>query len=122
MAHYVFRVRFRVDSTDPTVTVEPRRFETVLRKEAAPPGDDDWLFFRDNLWRGEVNDEGHLRELATDTLGVEVESVSFRELVCSQPYLDALTEEIEDNLDLFRAEDAGEVLHKYLGSSVRVSK
>ena len=120
MAHYVFRVRFRVDPTDPDVSLEPATFETVLRREAAPPGEAGWLFFRDNLWHGAVNDERHLRETASETLGVDVVSVSFSELVCTEAYLERLREEISASLDLFRADDATEVLSKYLGSSVRL--
>lgn len=119
-AAYVFRVRFRLDPADPSVSLSPAAFETTVRKRAAPPGEDGWLFFRDNLWRGEVNDEAHLRELAERSLGVPVESVEFAELRCEEAYLDALNAEIRRNLDLFRAADAAEVLTKYLGSSVRV--
>ncbi|WP_255195453.1 LWR-salt protein [Halorarius litoreus] len=122
MADYVFRVRFRVEPTDPAVSLAPDSFETVLRKRAATPGEGDWLFFRDNLWHGEVNDEQYLRETASETLGVEVESVTFSELVCDEAYLDALRAEITDTLDLFRADDATDVLSKYLGSSLRVEK
>ncbi|WP_255149082.1 LWR-salt protein [Halorarius halobius] len=120
VAAYVFRVRFRVDSSDPDVSLEPATFETVLRKRAAPPGDEGWLFFRDNLWRGEVNDERHLRETASETLGVEVASVSFSELTCDAEYLAALNAEIEANLGLFNAGNAEEVVRNYLGSSVRI--
>jgi hypothetical protein len=120
VAHYVFRVRFRVDPTDPEVSVKPATFETVLHREAAPPGEDGWLFFRDNLWRGAVNDERHLRETASETLGVDVVSVTFSELVCTEAYLERLREEISASLELFRADDATEVVSKYLGSSVRL--
>jgi hypothetical protein len=120
VAHYVFRVRFRVEPTDPDVSLAPDTFETVLRKRAATPGEDDWLFFRDNLWHGEVNDERHLRETASETLGVEVDAVSFSELVCEEAYLLAFREAIAEHLDLFRADDATDVLSKYLGSSLRV--
>jgi hypothetical protein len=49
-----------------------------------------------------------------------VTSVSFSELVCTEAYLQALREEISASLDLFRADDATEVVSKYLGSSVRL--
>lgn len=120
MTHYVFRVRFRLVPSDPAVSVEPATFETVLRREAPPPGEDGWLFFRDNLWHGAVNDERYLRETASETLGVEVDSVTFSELVCTEAYLEDLHEEISTSLDLFRADDATEVVSKYLGSSVRL--
>jgi hypothetical protein len=119
-AEYVFRVRFRLDPADPSVSVDPELFETVLRKRAAPPGEGDWLFFRDNLWRGEAGDETHLRELAGETLGVDVVSVRFSELRTDEAYLAALCEAIAADLEAFRAEDVDEVLSKYLGSSVRV--
>ena len=121
-AAYVFRIRFELDPADPAVSVEPGAFETVLRKRAAPPGEEGWLFFRDNLWRGEANDEAHLRDLTTEALGVEVTSVDFRELRTDEAYLAELREAIAADLDAFRAEDVDEVLHKYLGSSVRIER
>ena len=75
MAAYVFRVRFRLDPDE--VRVDPNEFETVLRMPAAEPGDEGWLFFQRNLWRGNIGDEGHLRSVAEDHLGVPVASVSF---------------------------------------------
>jgi hypothetical protein len=117
---YVFRVRLRVEPSDPDVSLAPDTFETVLRKRAAEPGTDGWLFFRDNLWRAAVNDEAHLRALAAETLGVPVGSVDFRELAFDRGYHDALCTAIEANLDLFRADDVPEVLMKYLGSSIRI--
>jgi hypothetical protein len=119
-AAYVFRVRFELDPADPAVSVEPGTFETVLERRAAPPGEEGWLFFRDNLWRGEANDEDHLRDLTTEALGVEVTSVDFRELRTDEAYLSALRKAIAADLDAFRADGVEEVLHKYLGSSVRV--
>lgn len=140
-AAYVFRVRFRPDA--PRVRLEPPEFETVLRVPAAdPPAADDasepadtepadgdghpsrspidWLFFRDNLWRGQANDEAHLRRVATDLLGVDVVEISFSELRTDQAYRSDLRRAIEADLPAFNAEDADEVLHKYLGSSVHV--
>ena len=132
-AEYVFRVTFRLEPTDPDVSVDTERFETVLRRRAATPGEDGWLFFRDNLWRGEANDEAHLRDRVAESLtgrrpggadgsprGLVVEDVSFRELRTDEAYLAALRAAIADDLDAFRAEDVTEVLHKYLGSSLRV--
>lgn len=121
-ASYVFRIRFRVEPRDPDVRVEPATFETVLRRRATTPGEDGWLFFRDNCWRGKVNDEAHVRDLASEALGVDVETVSFSELVTDKEHLDALNQEITENLDLFRADDSAEVLNKYLGSSIRIEE
>ena len=132
-AEYVLRVTVRIEPAAPDVSAEPAAFETVLRKRAAPPGEDGWLFFRDHLWRGEVNDEAHLRDRVAESLtgrrpggadgsprGLVVEDVSFRELRTDGAYLAALRAAIADDLDAFRAEDVTEVLHKYLGSSLRV--
>ncbi|MFB6171030.1 MAG: LWR-salt protein [Haloarculaceae archaeon] len=119
-AHYVFRVRFRLAPRARGVTVEPASFETVLRRRADPPGEDGWLFFRDNLWRGEVNDPAHLRDLLEETLSVTIESVTFSELQTDAAYLSALRDAVAADLDQFRADDVPAVLSKYLGSSVRV--
>jgi hypothetical protein len=119
-AEYLFRVRFRVESSDPDVALSPDRFESVLSKRAATPGEDGWLFFRDNLWHGEANDERHLRELAEESLGVAVESVAFRELRTDPEYLAALREAIAADLTSFRSDSVEEALNKYLGSSVHV--
>jgi hypothetical protein len=119
-AEYVFRVRVRLDPADEGVRVDPATFETTLYRRAEPPGEDGWLFFRDNLWRGEVNDEGHLRDLAEDSLGVLVDSVSFSALRTDEEYLDAVKAEIGDSLAPFNADTVPEVVSKYLGSSVEV--
>ena len=123
-AAYVFRVRFRLDPA--STRVEPAAFETTLYRPAGDPGaGDDWLFFRDNLWRGEANDEVHLRDLASDELGVPVESVRFSELRTTPAYLDALKESVAAELDgatgaFGNAGSVDEVLKNYLGSSVHV--
>ena len=119
-AEYVFAVELELSPSDPDVYLEPSTLETTLHKRAAPPGEDDWLFFRDNLWRGEVNDEPHLRELAEETLGVEVRSIEFRELRTDDEYYEALRLAIDENLELFKADDTPEVVTKYLGSRVHV--
>ena len=119
-AEYVFRVRFELEPADPDVSVEPDAFETVLRRRAATPGEDGWLFFRDNLWRGELGDEGHFRELTEDALGVPVRSVSFSELRTDEAYLEEFRTAVGENLEAFRADTVEEVLSKYLGSSIRV--
>ena len=117
-ASYVFRVRFRLDTGN--VRADPDEFETVVRYPAADPGEEGWLFFRDNLWRGDVADESHLRERAIEWLGVPVVAISFSELRTDETHLDAFKEAIAADLDAFNAEVVTEVLHKYLGSSVRV--
>lgn len=119
-AEYVFAVRLRLSPSDPTVRLDPAAVETTLFKRAAPPGEDGWLFFRDNLWRGEVNDHDHTCELAEEMLGVDVESVEFRELRTDEAYYEALQDAIDGNLELFNADDVPEVLTKYLGSRIHV--
>jgi hypothetical protein len=118
-AAYVFGVTFRLEPAA-GVHVAPERFETTLERRADPPGTEGWLFFRDNLWRGETNAETHLCELASEALGVEVVAVDFRELRTDETHLASLREAIEADLELFRAEHVDEVLHKYLGSSIHV--
>jgi hypothetical protein len=93
-----------------------------LYRRADPPGEPGWLFFRDNLWRGAVNDEGHLRDLAAETLGCPVDTITFRELRCTPEYFETLKAAIAERLELFRADDAAEVVNKYLGSSVHVTE
>jgi hypothetical protein len=117
-AAYRFHVAFRLDPG--SVSVDPDRFETTMRRPADPPGESGWLFFRDNLWRGEVGDPGHLRDLAGAELGVEVTAVEFRAFECDAEYRAALEEAIAANLGEFRADSAREVLHKYLGSRLEV--
>ena len=119
-AEYIFAVELELSPSDPDVYLEPSSLETTLHKRAAQPGEDDWLFFRDNLWRGEVNDEAHLRELAEETLGVGVRSIEFREFRTDDEYYAALRAEIDENLELFKADDTPEVVTKYLGSRVHV--
>ena len=119
-ARYVFRVTFRLEPRKRDVSVEPQSFETTLYRAADPPGEDGWLFFRDNLWRGEVNDEAHLRALTEETLGVPVSAVSFAELQTEEPYLEALKRAIAAHLAEFNADTADQVLSTYLGSSIRV--
>ena len=118
-AAYVFRVRFRPDPGE-GVRLDPATFETVARWPASTPGEEGWLFFRDILWRGDVNDEGHLRDRFSETLGVPVESVTFSELAADEAYFEALKSEIREDLDAFNADGVPEVLNKYLGSSIRV--
>lgn len=121
-ARYVFGVRFRLEPTGEEVSVEPAEFETKLSREADPPGEEGWRFFRDNLWRGELADEDHFRTLTAEALGVTVLSVDFRALRIDEEYLDALREAIDANLGEFNADSASEVLNKYLGSSIEVRR
>ena len=119
-ARYVFAVRFRLEPAAEAVSVEPNGFETRLYRDADPPGEDGWLFFRDNLWRGEINDDRHFRQLTEEALGVTVLSVEYRALETDEEYLDALKETIAGDLGTFKADSVSEVLNKYLGSSLEV--
>lgn len=119
-AEYVFRVRIQLEPRTPGVRVDPATFETTLLREADPPGHEGWLFFRDNLWRGEINDQVHFRDLTEEALGVTVLSMSFRELRTDSEYLEGLKDGIAANLELFKADDVPEVLNKYLGSAIHV--
>lgn len=119
-ARYVFRVTFRLDPSTPDLAADPAQFETTLSKTADPPGEAGWLFFRDNLWRGEVSDEAHFRDLTGDALGVPVTAVSFSELQTDEAYLDALRAAVGARLDEFNANTVDQVLSRFLGSSIRV--
>jgi len=119
-ARYVFRVGFRLDSDVRGLSVEPSRFEATVYRMADPPGEEGWLFFRDNLWRGELADPDHFRTVTEEALGVPVVSVSFRELQTDEAQLGALREAVGANLDEFRADSVDRALSKYLGSSIRV--
>jgi hypothetical protein len=118
-ARYAFRVRVRF-APPAGVAVEPSTVDVRFHRRAADPGEEGWLFFRDNLWRGEVADEEHFRELVADALGTEVDSVSFAALETDPEYLEALKEAIAADLDAFRADSVDEALTKYLGSSIEV--
>lgn len=123
-AAYVFRVRLRLEPATGGVRVDGDGETTVtVSRDAAEPGTEGWLFFRNTLWRGEVGDEEHARRLAADWLGEPlnaIEDVSFRELRTDEAYLEALKTEIAADLEAFNADDVSEVLSKYLGSSVHV--
>ncbi len=117
----MFRVRFTLSPR--RARIDPDTFETVVRIPAATPGEEGWLLFRDALWRGEANDDDHVRELCADRLpaGVEVSTAEFRELETDEAYLEALREAVAADLPAFRADSVREALHKYLGSSIRVA-
>jgi hypothetical protein len=119
-ARYVFKLTFRLRPSTPDLAAAPDTFETTLYRSADSPGEDGWLFFRDNCWRGNLADEAHFRRLATEALDVDVEAASFRELQTTESYLEALKTAIAADLDLFNADSVTEVLSKYLGSSIRV--
>ena len=119
-ARYVFRVTIRIEPTVSGVSVDPNQFETTLYRTADPPGEEGWLFFRDNLWRGELNDEPYFRELTEAALDVPVVAVSFSELQTAEPYLDAFRAAIAEELPSFTANTVDQVLSTFLGSSIRV--
>ena len=121
-ARYVFAVRFRLDPAAEGVSVAPNEFETRLSRAADPPGEEGWLFFRDNLWRGEVTDDRHFRRLVEEALGVTPTSVEYRALETDEEYLEALKDAIRDDLAEFNADSVSEVLNKYLGSSLEVER
>ena len=119
-ARYVFRIGFRLDPDVRGVSVDPGRFEATMYRRADPPGAEGWLFFRDNLWRGELADADHFRTVTAEALGVQVVDVSFRELQTDETYLETLREAVAANLGEFRADSVDRALAKYLGSSIRV--
>jgi len=120
-AAYVFRATVRLEPDAAGVWTEPDTFETTVFREADPPGEPGWLYFRDNLWRGDCGDEEHMRTVAEDALGVAVDSVDFRELRTDRDYLDDLRAAVADDLAEFNAETADQALSKYLGSSIHVT-
>ncbi|MFB6104752.1 MAG: LWR-salt protein [Halobacteriaceae archaeon] len=115
---YTFRVRFRLDPDG--VTVDPAEFETRMARPAVDPGTDGWLFFRDNLWRGEIGDESHLASLATEALGVRVVDIEYAAFITDREHWAAFREAIAADLEAFRADDVESVITKYLGSSVEL--
>lgn len=119
-ARYVFAVEFRLSTPQSELQLDPATFETKLYRTADPPGEDGWLFFRDNLWRGAVGDEDYMRRTASAELGVDVEFVEYRAFETDPSYLDALKAEIAADLDQFNAGTVTEVLSKYFGSSLEV--
>ena len=119
-ARYVFRVTVRLEPTVPGVSVDPDQFDTTLYRTADSPGEEGWLFFRDNLWHGELGDETHFRELTAEALDVPVVAVSFSELQTTEGYLAAFRGGIADELATFNASTVDQVLSRFLGSSIRV--
>lgn len=121
-AAYVFSVAFSIPAADATLT--PNRFETTLRLHAPEPGEEtehiDWRFFQTRLWNGSVSDEVPLRRAAGEWLGVEVETISFKELRTDQEYREALETAVAEDLPRFNAESADEAVGQHLGSSMHV--
>lgn len=121
-ARYVFHVRFRLEPQR-DVTLNPQSFETTMYRAADHPSEGDgWLFFRDHLWRGELSDKDYFTEMTEEALDVHVEDVEYRRFEVDEDHYEALKETIGANLELFKADSVPEVLNKYLGSSVEVSK
>ncbi|MCU4742938.1 LWR-salt protein [Natronoglomus mannanivorans] len=119
-AHYAFGVRIRLEPDAADVVIESPTVERRCLLEAARPGTDGWLFFRDTLWRGEVSDEAYARRLLSEKLGLTVEAVDFRGLHTDEEYLEALKAEIDDSLETFNADSVTETMSKYFGSSLVV--
>ncbi|WP_435099449.1 LWR-salt protein [Halarchaeum sp. P4] len=117
---YVFAVRFRLEPAARDVSLEPNSFETRLYRDADEPGEEGWRFFRDNLWRGELADDAHFRDLTAEALDVTVLSVEYRSFEVDEEYRTAFREAIADDLEAFRADTVDEVVNKYLGSSLEV--
>ncbi len=121
MSRYVFSIWFGLDP-ERDVRVNPTTFETTAYREADPPGDAGWLFFRDNLWRGELNSPEHFRELTEEALGVSIERIEYRRFEASPEEYAALKEAIAAALGEFNADSTDEVLSKYFGSSIEVGQ
>jgi hypothetical protein len=117
-AEYVFRVRV-APRTPEGVRLEPPTVETTLFRRAPPPGEEGWLFFRDELWRGELSNPEHFRRETADALGVPVSTVEFAELRTDEAYWSALRSAVADDPGF--EGDPERTLTNYLGSSVRVT-
>ncbi|WP_332899861.1 LWR-salt protein [Haladaptatus sp. CMSO5] len=120
-ARYVFEIRVRPESARDDLTLSPAEMSVKLYKDAAQPGEDGWLFFRDYLWRGNLNDATAFTRDLEDAFSLRVVGVEFKGLQTSTAYLDALKDEIHGHLDLFNADSVDEVVSKYLGSSIQVT-
>ena len=119
MSAYVFRVRFELDA-EPGVRVAPREFETVVTRESLDPDDDGWPFFESWLWHGELTDDVRFREEMSSWLGVPVVDVSFSELRLTPAEREALEAAVAAAGERFGGDSVREVLHRHLGSSIRV--
>ena len=119
MGEYVFRVRFELDSA-PDVSVDTAAFETVVRRATLDPGEESWPFFEAWLWRGKLTDERRFRREMESWLGVPVLAVSFSELRVTATEREALEDAVAADFQRFDADSVREVLHRHLGSSIRV--
>ncbi|MFP8957606.1 LWR-salt protein [Natrialbaceae archaeon A-CW3] len=119
-ARYAFRVTIRLEPAAADCFIEDPIVERRCFLEATEPGTGGWRRFRDLLWRGELTDAVYGRELFTEKLGLTVEDVEFRAFYTDEEYLDALKDEIEADLESFKAESVTEVLSKYFASSLEV--
>lgn len=119
-ARYVFVATVRLSPE--RLQVDPDRIDVRIAWPAAEPETPGWMFFRDNLWRGELNDPSHVRSLVAADLDVDVSDLEFRAFEVDQEYLEAFRAAIADDLDAFRADDVDEVLNKYLGSRLEVQR
>ncbi|MFB6069830.1 MAG: LWR-salt protein [Halanaeroarchaeum sp.] len=119
-ARYVFAVTFRLEP-EPGVGLDPDTFETRLSRPAATPGEAGWRFFRDNLWRGEIADRDHFREITEAAIGATVLDVDYRFFEADEEYLTALRESIAADLADFKDDSVERVSTKYFGSSIEVA-
>jgi hypothetical protein len=120
-ARYAFAVRFQLNASASEWRADTRTVERTCYREAAPPGEPGWLFFRDHLWRGKCNHPEHLSRLVGEAFDLPVEGIEFRGLRTDEAYFTALKEEIATDLALFNADSTAEVIKKYLGSSIQVN-
>lgn len=118
-ARYVFTATVVLEPE--TVTIDPDRIEVRIYRDGDPPGESGWLFFRDTLWRGEINDKDHMSRLLSEDIGAPIDQVSFRAFEVDCEYYEAFREAIAGDLDEFRAESVSEVINKYLGSRLEVA-
>jgi hypothetical protein len=117
LSAYVFGVRFELN-VEPGVRADPREFETVVTREALDPDDDGWPFFQSWLWHGELTDSVRFREEISSWLGTPVVDVSFSELRVTPAEREALAAAVA--ADGRFGDSVREVLHRHLGSSIRV--
>jgi hypothetical protein len=118
LSAYVFRVRFELD-VEPGVRTDPREFETVVTRDSLDPDDDGWPFFQSWLWHGELTDAVRFREEMSSWLGAPVVDVSFSELRVTPAEREALAAAVAAD-ERFGDDSVREVLHRHLGSSIRV--
>lgn len=117
---YVFGVTIRLEVSG-MVWVEPDTFETKLYRPADPPGEEGWLFFRDTLWRGELADPDHFRDLVDAALTAQVSAVDFRSFQTDEDSFRRLKAEMRAHLDDLRSDSVAEAINKYFGSSIEVT-